>query len=493
MVVLEQSKQETDYFTKKLHKIHNSVCSQLPSQKDITKTKLQELETHLNKVFYSKENGDNELKNKILKQANDALSGTIDKALESLNELPEKDLTEEDMKKAIQSEYEVWNHTQSIQRKTLETRRESVKVAMDNLTQNGNAVEEKYKDLYTKMQKYCAAVNDFLQGYGENIEKINIKGESEVFETVKALDEAYKEISVSNSLSTKTIGDILEIVLGYYSLEMIDAQTQQLVDVVTGGKKTSSEKEARTKTSKLKKEGKTTKKTTYTFGQGKQALTIEVNPDYTDNVSRSQKMDVKLFLPNSEDNSAPLRVSAKNWASLDGDFGSTPIAYAVTRSFNKAFGTNSTSLANSNSLLSQTFYGLSGQNNLQNIHNLVKYSIAADILMGYSQSEGYADTIIINVRSKSRLYVISIKKLLKSIYKNITDFKVHHYNEKDIETKVKDILSWDRGIYEHAFNDDIPEKDEDENQAKRELVLRYLQSIDTSIHFSAIKAFSGIS
>jgi hypothetical protein len=33
-------------------------------------------------------------------------------------------------------------------------------------------------------------------------------------------------------------------------------------------------------------------------------------------------------------------------------------------------------------------------------HRLAKYSILIDILMGYSQTENYADTIVINVRSE---------------------------------------------------------------------------------------------
>ena len=58
-------------------------------------------------------------------------------------------------------------------------------------------------------------------------------------------------------------------------------------------------------------------------------------------------MDVRLYLSDSNAEDTPLRVSAKNWASLDGDFGSTSMAYAITRSYNKAFGLKSTSLINS--------------------------------------------------------------------------------------------------------------------------------------------------
>jgi hypothetical protein len=48
-------------------------------------------------------------------------------------------------------------------------------------------------------------------------------------------------------------------------------------------------------------------------------------------------------------------------------------------------------------------------------HRLAKYSILIDILMGYSQTENYADTIVINVRSEQRVIVGSIVDIIDQI------------------------------------------------------------------------------
>jgi hypothetical protein len=51
---------------------------------------------------------------------------------------------------------------------------------------------------------------------------------------------------------------------------------------------------------------------------------------------------------------------------------------------------------------------------LQDAHNLAKLSIVADILMGYSQSNAYADTLVINLRSGSASQIIV--KSLKEVF-----------------------------------------------------------------------------
>lgn len=468
-------------FTKKLNKIHDNICKQLPKNT----TSLTELEKNLNQIFYPKKGSDEYAAKRehILKKASENLNNKISDSLKSLDVLPMQELTEEDMVRAIQAEYEAWSHKNSIQTKTLRDRRKRVQDALDKLEKN---IE--YSELQEKMRDYCDAIDNLLKQY-TGVDTINFREGDNLFKTINALDAVYKEISASHGLPAKTIGDILEIVLGYYSLQNIKSQTEGFIDdltsVVTGDKKTSSKTESRTQAETLQASA-STKKVIYNFGRKERQFTIEVNPSYVDNKGRSQKMDVRLYLSDSSIEDTPLRVSAKNWANLDGDFGSTSMAYAITRSYNKAFGAKSTSLIDSKSLLSQTFYGLSGktQYNLQDIHNLVKYSIAADILMGYSQSEGYADTIIINDRSESHLYVISIRKLMKNIYERIANFSVYNYKDENLQADISEILSLDQNFYQNVFETELPEE-----QAKRELVLRYLQNIDTSIHFSAIKNY----
>lgn len=127
---------------------------------------------------------------------------------------------------------------------------------------------------------------------------------------------------------------------------------------------------------------------------------LEVKWDpYTD---RQGKMDVEFNMTDKKDNSTgiktddtsipKLRISAKNWGgSLSShDFGSTGFTYAIARTLgNEKMESLVTALATSNAL--------------DYAHKLAKYSLFADILMGYSQTNLYADTIVINCQGKGFL------------------------------------------------------------------------------------------
>ena len=78
----------------------------------------------------------------------------------------------------------------------------------------------------------------------------------------------------------------------------------------------------------------------------------------------------------------------------------------------------------------------------QTLHEYGKMSAIADIVMGYSQESGYADTIIINDRTAAHVYVYSISSLMKKCFQNINNLKLSGYNDGSIESALQDSLDW---------------------------------------------------
>lgn len=493
---------KTINFSKKLKDLHTDVLKHTKKDNRLFK----KLEDDLNDLFYPQSQSKDKQKSKreaIFKAATKVLGERIDKEIISLKELPEKTLTELDEYKAKRAEYEQFSHKQSIKLQTLKNRYEAVRKALEKIKESKTAYEalDNMEELRVQLEVYRALVNEIIDtSKKQGIEEITFLERDTIWDDINALDGLFEDISVQAQLPTKTIGDILEIVLGYYSSynknKYIDGTVEELTNIVLGEKKTSSVKEGnkenRTVTTALtpKKGSKSNEKQEYTIDIGStKKLTIEVAPSYNDAYGRSQKMDIVLNLPESNKKEvSPLRVSAKNWHELKGDFGTTSMAYAITRSYNK-FQEGSTDLSNSNSLLYQTFKEIGAEKKeegqqlqVQDAHNLAKYSIAADILMGYSQSEGYVDTIIINDRTKPKIHVINLNTLMNNIYTNIRDFKVFNYDKETFEANFKDILNEQNiSITNESGNT--------ENINRLELILRYLQSIQTTIEYSAIKDY----
>lgn len=133
---------------------------------------------------------------------------------------------------------------------------------------------------------------------------------------------------------------------------------------------------------------------------------------------RQGKADV-IFNTKIEGNPSDLKpplfkISAKNWGAAN-DFGETAWIYGVIRSLGRMPST----LA---SLLNQFKNEYSkGENNqetaLQEAHNLAKYALTADLLMGYSQKEQSANMVVIHFQQKKDFVVFPILPVLEELYK----------------------------------------------------------------------------
>ena len=138
--------------------------------------------------------------------------------------------------------------------------------------------------------------------------------------------------------------------------------------------------------------------------------------DFNPDKDRQGKMDVEFMFNTEAKQTIPFRISAKNWQTLDRDFGETNVIYALLRSAGNE---------------SAVEYAFAMQDkdatNLSAAHRLAKYSLLVDILMGYSQQNNYADTIVINVRNEQRVIVASIIDIVDQINADLNSFNLAGY------------------------------------------------------------------
>ena len=165
-----------------------------------------------------------------------------------------------------------------------------------------------------------------------------------------------------------------------------------------------------------------------------------VNYDIKKAEQKNGKMDVLYTLPDSKIKS--FRVSAKNWSRTSSSqdnprgFETQSLAYSIERTINRL-----------------NFYGYIFQiasdvdnNDTSNIevwHQLGKMSVISDALIGTTQSKGYADTLIINDRSKSLIIIIPMQSVINDIYNIIShDDNFEGYNAQSINKSLQGIFKY---------------------------------------------------
>lgn len=137
---------------------------------------------------------------------------------------------------------------------------------------------------------------------------------------------------------------------------------------------------------------------------------------YNASAARQIKMDVSInFRPKNSKTTKIFRASLKNWGSNTRSLGETSILGAILR-------TSDTETTNIYSLC------LLGENNtLMMAHRIARLSILMDIVTGFSQKEGYADTLIINTGTSIK--VINPISLINESYSQ----NIKGYNGEEIQ------------------------------------------------------------
>lgn len=303
------------------------------------------------------------------------------------------------------------------------------------------------------------------------------------FRKLGLLLDAIETILSPEQLPYKISGDALELLLAGIgtnfinksidtatSTAIINSIQDMSVKNLAGGKSESWEKDL-------------VKNKSFTISSGKNfSIKMNIDDDFNPFTSRQGKADViiETQLPDTTSKkNIQYKISAKNWSDY-GSFGETEFIYAIIRSL----GTyNNKYLAQ----LLECFYNQANGEiveDLNNAHNLAKYAIAADILMGYSQKNmGHeANMIVINLNGKGFI-VFPLKTIFEQIYekgvnihnypygikttgqgKNKQDIKIDKFSEIKEKTEIENFTKALRfasdkvSLKYYAIKDYIPEK-----------------------------------
>ena len=179
----------------------------------------------------------------------------------------------------------------------------------------------------------------------------------------------------------------------------------------------------------------------FDFGDG-QGAKIEYHENNSI-LDKQGKMDFLLSYVDENNNSIISRQSLKSWGTeKDRGFGKTSLLDALIRSF----GNRSILEDYSMTLQHPQIQKSTGkeypnfQENLKAAHDLAKFAVIIDIVMGYSQTTGYANVGIINVRGQG-IKVIDFNDEILKIGKNLTSkvFELRGYNEENLQAVAQNL------------------------------------------------------
>ena len=444
----------------------DGIQSKLYSAPD--KNRCNKLQQYLQEVFYPTTEKGQKLANQYNQMISEIYVSEGRKALKNFNIGDRVYRTDLDTAgQLIRDRFESFSHKQYIERATIDKRLKEVKKALRDLSLSSMS---KIDDISIKLNQLKKQLYALQKITTDDKGRIQLLEDQNIYKQVQEMDALYAALSIDTIVSPKDYGDILEYTLNAMN-EPVDnitrGMTQELINkiVVTEGSKSTGQKGATIKIPKPENLSFKDKKVYISNGKGSFSFTYEssFNPDSV----RQGKMDVKLTLPGQEAMS-PFRVSAKNWGALH-DLGETPLAYALFRS-----------LGNSEEGMYAYAYTLQDKNNtaaINQAHELAKLAIVADILMGYSQSGGYADTLVINYRAKRQVIVRPMQEIFDQIEKKLRSLKIDGYKDGLIQ---RNIASLSKIAISRS------QDSQTQDQYFQTMSLKYLQSIRVLLKYSSL-------
>ena len=377
----------------------------------ISSTNTEELQKFLQDFFYPKkqtgETGQNKELEKQLAQIYEEKTGKVfeDFSL-GANKLKLKSL--DDDLKIIREQYEQFSHVQKIQLNTIDQRLNKCEMLLKKIDKlDKNKITEVQKEIEQEAKNLKKNLENFLKDYKKDGLKpedyISIEKDKSALALVEKIDKSYKKLSVYG-IYPKDYGGLFELALGLtqYNIDNIAEETVKELTVkelleevekkVKGSEKVSGDTQFNVKDIiegiNFKKDG-----------------SVSLNKKKGAGSSRSQKMDIIFSFPQGQNKKRDYRVSAKNWET-SGDFGETSLWYVIQRTFN---------LKEADAFLKTMGKSNASVNQLQEAHNFAKLAIFLDVIMGYSQKNGWVDTIVLNIRKQQKIIVESITNLLNGI------------------------------------------------------------------------------
>ena len=425
--------------TQILNNTLNRLGSASPNQ-----TKCDELEIFLNNMIYG-ENGHSKEAERLANVATtyfeQKFQGKFDQFDFASKVLGRN--SAEDVGKIALEDRESFHHTKYIQYDTVMERLYTALFQMDALQNSPEPIAE-----YEKIKQNLQAIINTAEQLLKTEEAALLSGSQHIqvnantASLIRELDSLYQQMTFFKSLplSSYDIGYVFEKALQALGTtqtveEMSDEMLYEAFIQQTAGTGSVSRgglvSVAGVSVEGVTNVGKKGQKTTVYNITGDNGSTLSIKGVFDE---KQGKMDVQLTMPGS---GQIFRASAKNWESMQKrDFGSTSLAAALLRSagLNEMFG-----------------YGIglgwpNSRANEQILHDYAKIAAIADIVMGYSQETGYADTIIINDRSKRHVYVYSMSEILKELYTKISELALPGYNPDSVQHALRDSLNWNQAL-----------------------------------------------
>lgn len=423
------------------------------------------LEKYLNKLFYPKNTVDKKITEQYMNRVVQAYESYTNKKLNNVNFSMDQELTlasPEAGFKMLRERWEHFTHKEKIQKNTLETRREKVKEMIQKLPDLKSAIDN-YDEIIEQANNLKKDLDQLIKKIGAN-EWLKLD-DQDIFAKVAKMDEAFAALSTVTILPSD-YGDILEIALGLLQYDMNGVTDEVITELVKNMAKGSGSTKGRSKvgtevfisTKDFLDNNTQNKRKGYKFTIDN--LEIISNPA---SGGRQGKIDVLLNLPDIANQ--PFRISAKNWNSVN-DFGEINLWYALSRTVSKK------------TALEHYMYSLAADkandNQLKAAHDLAKMSVFLDTVMGYSQQNNYVDTLVINDRSKRKVHVFSIRRLLQNFRDNTSHIAITGYDENNVVSSAR--LAYDR----YSLNG------ENTNAFKQSLIASYI-NMRVSAKFTSLK------
>ena len=469
-------------FEKALEQVHNNIKSEVYSQR--TNAECQELQDFLNHAFYPEKygviNGQNYSKaiaQLITRAYEEKYNAAINNFSMGASGVGYGNINMETLPTLIRNKHETFKHSERIYVSTIEDRLTRVKTALERANSITAPEINEYKNQLRALEGTLQQLKD-LKGVAAGSTPtqgayFDLKGaNSNLMTIIEKMDGEFEALSaVGGFFTPQDYGQVLEWILQAFSGHTDEAAEQIAESLVkeftstAGSVKTGASDKDFLKVTMQDISKETRKKLNESSlrladetGEFGFSWVNKFDPDS----SRQGKMDVYFTFNDQAGNRIPFRISAKNWETLDRDFGSTNVIYALLRSA----GNEST-----------VEYALAMQDknnsNINAAHRLAKYSLLVDILMGYSQQSNYADTIVINLRSEQRVIVASIVDIVDQIRKDLDSFNLAGYNGDTINQRliiIREALNSAGGRTEEYLA----------------LAMKYLQSIRVKLMYANI-------
>lgn len=489
----------------------NSNLNQITTNKN--KNDFEELETFLNNMFFPKEEEQQDITKLFYDTLVKSYNTVYDKKI-SQNFQIDKAYTYTD---ASQIKSLAWSRNTAnvnITNRSLGVMKahlDEIKEIMETLgnTKEGEKLIAAKKRLDKSIPELNAAIKLFIDEYENNSEEEskglweNVKrrmilsskrGNKKLLSQLRKFESFYETIRNTYCATPGVLGDVFEYGLALVSSDWESMKNltrkeamKEIASAIKENKVTGSTLQKRSRTGSLNFDISSsyesitqldaTSRVNYDKNEIKGKETIHIGNldlEYSNEIDvgkdKMGKMDVLFSIPIVAQGKQ-FRISAKNWSSIYNDkenLGSTSILAGITRTMGKKGSEYYI-------YTMQHPWGSAGDSIISESHEMARLSLILDIVMGYSQKQGYADTLVILDRKAKRIYVKDIVSLIQETINNSTlaknsPFIIRGYDEIDIEENARDL----RRNVMHGLS-------KNKSNTYKSLMVMYLNSIKAEI------------